>query len=63
MAEEIEQFFGVYLLYCLNEKSKGKTYIGYTNNPKRRLMQHNKGVKSGGAKKTSHCGPWYCIYY
>jgi len=61
MAEEIENFYGVYLLYCLNEKSKGKTYIGYTKDPNRRIKQHNKGVKSGGARKTSLRGPWYHI--
>jgi len=61
MAEEIEHFYGVYLLYCLNEKSKGKTYIGYTKDPNRRIKQHNKGVKSGGARKTSLLGPWYHI--
>ncbi|KAL4131110.1 hypothetical protein QTP88_008458 [Uroleucon formosanum] len=61
MAEEIEHFYGVYLLYCLNEKSKGKTYIGYTKDPNRRIKQHNKGVKSGGARKTSLRGPWEMV--
>lgn len=59
MAAEIENFHGVYLLYSLNKSTKIKTYIGYTTDPNRRIQQHNKGVKSGGAKKTNDRGPWY----
>lgn len=46
----------VYLL--LN--SKNKTYVGYTNNPERRIRQHN-GIIKGGAKKTRHGAPWRMV--
>ena len=46
----------MWLCYLL-DNGFGKTYIGASNNFKRRIRQHNKEIK-GGAKYTSAWGPW-----
>ena len=52
----------VYLLKSLNPKHRGRYYIGYTNNPRNRLKQHN-GEKPGGAKKTRTKRPWDIVVF
>ena len=45
----------MFLVYLL--KNENKSYIGYTNDFKRRLRQHNGEIK-GGAKYTSKYDNW-----
>ena len=48
----------VYMLKTIDDKYK-KTYVGYTNNLKKRIELHNKGK---GAKSTKGY-KWLLIYY
>ena len=49
----------MYHVYLLKSKENSSLYIGYTNNIKRRLEEHNEGLV-GYTKK--HI-PWALIYY
>ncbi|KAJ8907746.1 hypothetical protein NDN08_007852 [Rhodosorus marinus] len=56
----VQRFFGCYLLEsdAPERGSKGRTYIGFTTNPRRRLRQHNGELLRGGAKSTRAHRPW-----
>ena len=43
-----------YVVYLLKKDNLNRTYIGITNNLKRRLRQHNGKIK-GGARSTKSC--------
>lgn len=47
--------------YALRSVVDGRTYVGSTNDPARRLRQHN-GWLSGGARATSTSRPWRFLY-
>ncbi|MDZ4228411.1 MAG: GIY-YIG nuclease family protein [Candidatus Levybacteria bacterium] len=48
----------VYITYILLSKSKIKTYVGHTDDLKRRLGQHNRG--KGTFSRRYH--PWEVLY-
>ena len=48
-------------VYLLTNPHTSNTYLGVTNNPKRRLRQHN-GEISGGAKATHSFGKDWTIH-
>ncbi|VDK35264.1 unnamed protein product [Taenia asiatica] len=60
-ATAVDGFHGCYLLVSLNPRCSGRTYVGYTVNPKRRIQQHNSGSQCGGAKSTGGKGPWVMV--
>jgi predicted GIY-YIG superfamily endonuclease len=53
----MEEKWYCYILRSTNEEFKNYTYNGSTNDPWRRLRQHN-GEICGGAKATKNKGPW-----
>ena len=52
-----QQLYACYLLCSLSVKGKGRTYVGFTVNPRRRIRQHN-GELTMGACSTRAFRPW-----
>ena len=49
----------MYYVYILQSLKTGKLYIGYTDNLRRRIEEHNTG---GGGRYTRQNGPWTLLY-
>ena len=52
-----------YLVYVLINTSHNKTYVGITNNPTRRLRQHNGELVGGAKYTTSNKGTGEWLFY
>jgi predicted GIY-YIG superfamily endonuclease len=52
-----------YVVYVLINTSHNKTYVGITNNPTRRLRQHNGELVGGAKYTTSNKGSGEWIFY
>ena len=46
-----------WFVYVLWSESRGRTYVGISTDPERRLAQHN-GERPGGARATRGGRPW-----
>ena len=51
-----------YLLESQHPERPGKSYIGYTTDPRRRVREHN-GDLTGGASKTAKWRPWEMLLF
>lgn len=56
----LRRFFGCYLLKSHHPNARGRSYIGFTVNPHRRVRQHN-GELSNGAWRTKKWRPWEMV--
>ena len=48
-----------FCVYCLQSEKEREFYVGYTNNLKRRIGEHNQGKNTS----TRPYLPWKLIYY
>jgi putative endonuclease len=49
----------MYFVYLLKSKKSKKLYLGYTNNLRKRLAEHNQGL----SRATKPYTPWRIVYY
>ena len=49
----------MFYVYVLKSEKDGSLYIGYTDNLKRRFVEHNEGR----SKSTKHKAPFALVYY
>lgn len=57
LEENLEDKKNNYIVYLLVNEINNLTYVGITNNPDKRIRQHNGEIK-GGAKYTSKSEKW-----
>ncbi len=48
----------MYTVYAIRSKVDGRIYVGFTDNPERRIKEHN----SGKTKSTKGYVPWELFY-
>lgn len=51
----------MYFIYLLQSESTGRSYIGITTDPQRRIRQHRREIR-GGARSTRICSDWKMIF-
>ena len=49
----------MYFVYLLKSKKSNNLYLGYTNDLKKRIDEHNQGL----SRATKSCIPWRIVYY
>jgi len=49
----------MFYVYVLESELNGELYTGFTNDLKRRILEHNKGLNLS----TKRYKPWHLIYY
>ena len=52
-----------YIVYLLNNSVNNCTYVGITNNPERRIRQHNNEIKGGARYTHNNKGTGLWTYY
>ena len=52
-----------YCIYLLKHTEHNKTYLGITNNQKRRIRQHNCIIKGGAKYTSSNLGTGKWVYH
>ncbi|MBI2552197.1 GIY-YIG nuclease family protein [Candidatus Uhrbacteria bacterium] len=49
----------MFYVYVIKSERNGNTYVGYSNDLKRRFMEHNRGL----SHSTKTGVPWTLVYY
>jgi putative endonuclease len=52
----------MYYVYLLQSKKDGSVYVGYTENVKQRLVEHNSGRARYSNSKRPYVLKWFCAF-